>query len=194
MANSRVFSYCLALFFCLISYANAAVYQTEDDHGNLTFSDIPMPSSQEYNFTTSLNHFNASNTTQAQLSDQASLAQPESSPTAASSTSGIPTDKLANYSISILSPADQTTFQNQEPITVTVQLSPNLRQGDQIQLTVDGKPYQEPQASAIFLLNDLIRGTHQIQARVLTTEGGQSLSQPITIYKHQPSAILNSGR
>jgi hypothetical protein len=187
----------LGLLMMTTSVVAQSVYKTIENNGGVEFSDVPTQTSQMY----SLNGGNISNFDSGDNSS--GLAGTTLVPSAVSSgtvsvsetMSGTPAVAPVYTAINIVQPTDQTVFQNQNPIGVTVATQPALQDGDKIQLILDGKPYGEPQASSSFSISgDIERGTHWIQARIVTATGqSQNVSRAVTIFKRQASKILNSG-
>lgn len=168
-----------------VAFGQSAVYQSVQPDGSLSFSDTPTENSQLYAVTG------------ANISDFSSQVS-ATSPNATGSVSGatvLGSDMTAgstSYSdVTIMQPVNQTTFHSQEPIGVSVVTSPALRPGDLVQLVVDGLPIGEPQASLQFTVGDLVRGTHQLQARVVNSNGQTlKMSLTTTIFKQQASVLL----
>jgi hypothetical protein len=73
-----------------------------------------------------------------------------------------------------------------------MKLEPPLQAGDEIQLWIDHERYGNPTSTLEFdLPADLPRGTHHLQAKVLTPDGEVLIkSNEFILYKHQTS-ILN---
>jgi hypothetical protein len=198
LASSLVRGICAA-FFSLIFFANisqALVYQTTEADGSVSFAYVPNSNSQPLNLNgAGVSGFSAANvqTATPMASATSGSVASVSSTTATEATAKV--SELSTYSkVVISSPIDQTTFQSQDPIPVNVETQPLLQDGDKLQLIVDGKPYGQPQTESLFALAGLERGTHQIQARVINAkEAPLTVSQTVTIYKHQQSVLLQAG-
>lgn len=172
-----------SLFVASYACGQAQIYQSVDAHGALSFSDTPSAGSQPYVLTG------------ANISDfSASAVTPTTTTSSVSETAGSGA-AVAAYAVSIVQPADQTTIHNQSPIAITISIQPGLKTGDMAQLMVDGAPLGAPQTALQFTIQDLIRGTHQVQARVVNPQG-QTLvmSLPITLFKQQASVLLPVGK
>ena len=180
-------------FFLFNSSAQNVVYQHVTPDGLITFTDVPTPGSR-------LITLQNSNTSSYATSKTLASNNPPSSGTASLSSSSARAQvnsadispAVPNYVLNIISPADQTTFQNQTPISVIITIQPSLQNGDQVQLILDGKPYGQPQAGLTFNLEGLERGTHQLQVRVMTgaDQSTSIVSSTTTIYKQQASQLL----
>ena len=185
--NVAVFLMLLTLFFSSSSVAQTTIYKTIEQDGSVSFSDIPTQNSKEI----VLDKTSANND-----ASPATAVPTMTTPTAGTqntpSVSGGPIAGQTGYALAISSPADSATFQNQSPIDVAVSVTPDLHNDDKLQLIVDGKPFGNPQSSPNFSLDGLMRGTHQIQVGIYspTEKKVTTVSQTITIYKHQASILL----
>jgi hypothetical protein len=142
----------ILLFFCFISFAQAAtIYKQIDEKGNITYSDTPLKNSKVII-----------------VPDQSSTRSSPKSKTVSTPTTSTPTQPneqhLSYKTFDIISPTDQQTFQNQRQIPVQINIEPDLQPGDKIQLYLDGNPYASPEARTTLELNELDRGSHTITA------------------------------
>jgi len=103
-----------------------------------------------------------------------------------------------NYVVTIESPVDGATFQNNtESVQVTFSINPDLKAGDEVSLLVDGKvdPGSSPgpvQPSKMNVnLSSLERGPHTLQV-FIKSKSGETLGQSslITIHQQRPSKLL----
>ncbi len=92
-----------------------------------------------------------------------------------------------NYTtFNIASPSNLQTFQNQRDIGLKFNIKPKLQKGDKIAIYIDGesKAYFVGAQSQV-TLNNLPRGEHKIQARLLDANNKVlRISSEITIYVH----------
>ena len=90
--------------------------------------------------------------------------------------------------VSISAPAQGTTIPpGQESIPVQVSLSPQLKDGDAIQLMFNGQPYVPASSSTSYNIGSLIRGEHSIQAQVIDSNGNviaQSGTTTVYVKRH----------
>lgn len=156
----------LLILISLIGYAD--IYMQTDKNGNTTYSDVPTSdkaikiAAPETNTTTS--------TTSATTPSNAS-AEVQTFP----SNQIISTQAKKPYTtFVIISPADQATIQNQPTISVNVSVTPNLQEGDAVQIYLDGSPWGKSLPATQFTFTAPERGTHQISAR-LVDKNGQTL-------------------
>lgn len=77
-------------------------------------------------------------------------------------------------SISFNTPENDQAIWNQAQIPVTVTTTPELKQGDLIQLVINGKE-EPPQASNQFVLSGLPRGSYSIKAIILDSQKNRLL-------------------
>lgn len=91
-------------------------------------------------------------------------------------------------SVSISVPAQGTTIPpGQESIPVQISLTPQLKDGDAIQLMFNGQPYVAPSSSTSYNIGSLIRGEHSIQAQIIDNNGNviaQSTSVTVYVKRH----------
>ncbi|HTY98275.1 MAG TPA: hypothetical protein VMB75_00460, partial [Rhodocyclaceae bacterium] len=96
-----------------------------------------------------------------------------------------PGNSTAPYgTLAIAQPQDQqTVFDNNGVVDVVVSISPPLRGGgDRVVLLVDGKAAAR-QAGPAFRLSGVDRGTHSLQAQLVSGDGRPLLSSaPVTFY------------
>ena len=75
----------------------------------------------------------------------------------------------------IVSPANDTAVRNNAGnLTVRGQVSPKLASGHRVQLLLDGVPQGAPRRTLEFSLENIDRGTHHLQVRIVDS-GGQGL-------------------
>ncbi|KAA0015965.1 DUF4124 domain-containing protein [Salinicola corii] len=93
----------------------------------------------------------------------------------------------------ITRPGDQQTLPTGQAGNVQVKLAiePALQRGDRVQLRVDGKVSQSPMHTSVFVLSQLPRGEHQLQADLVDAQGQVKLSTPpVTLYVQRASVNL----
>jgi hypothetical protein len=100
-----------------------------------------------------------------------------------------PTEEAADFSyesLSIVSPgAEQTLWNIEGVLNVTLDLRPGLREGHQVRLFVDGDPL-DPVATTSIRVQEVWRGVHNIQAEVVDATGRLMIrSQPNRFYVQQ---------
>jgi hypothetical protein len=98
----------------------------------------------------------------------------------------------AGYQLDIVDPAYQSTvFSDPGDVTVSVTVVPDLANGDQVELLVDGLSAGPPSATLSFSLAGIPRGQHQLQARIIDSTGNVgSVSPSSTFYMWQASRLF----
>ena len=99
---------------------------------------------------------------------------------------------VTHYEVTFTSPkADESIRDNTGNVNVSVQLNPPLSGGDTIQFSMDGQPQGEPGPGTELSLTNLDRGTHTVQATVLS-QGGKPLGSASTTFTIQRFSALNN--
>lgn len=169
-------------------FAQAVIYKTVAPNGAVTFSDTPSANStqvnlNQMNITNSNNAATSSNTDTPSNQDKIDSKDPATDYNASTST--------GYSSIAIVSPENETTFQNQYDIVVKVQTKPDLLPQDMVQLILDGAPAGKPAHALEFKVANLSRGTHIVQAVIIADGQRKNVSNNVTFYIHQPSQLLS---
>lgn len=168
----------IILFILLLPlYCKADIYQQTDANGNIIFSDEPQSeNAQPLNITDTA--VNAVSTTEKK-------------------SAAVPVDQNKNADISfygmftIVSPRNEETFQNPVSIPVQISLDPRLKEGDRIQIYVDGKAWHAAVVSTQFSLNEIERGSHQIQAKIIDqSDNAKQESNIVTIYVQRTTILI----
>lgn len=99
--------------------------------------------------------------------------------------------------LGISEPKNEATIRNNQGyIPVIIEINPELKQGDLLQIIFDAEPLGKPQASMIFALNNVKRGSHTIAVEALDADGNVlNTSDEITIYMQRPRVgmVANTG-
>ena len=94
-------------------------------------------------------------------------------------------------SITIVQPLnDETVHENAGSVHVVMRLRPALRDGDGIEILIDGKTVSR-RASTSIDVEGVERGTHELRARIVA-QGGEVLvsSPPVTFHMWQASRLF----
>jgi len=92
--------------------------------------------------------------------------------------------------IAITSSTHERTRRNTQGVGVTVSVKPKLESGDQLQLYFYGAPYGAPQSKTQFMLSEVERGAHTLEAAILSEDGNElKRSPPSTFFLHQQSTL-----
>lgn len=149
---------CLPLTLALLGHtfaASAEVYTYIDAEGNRVFTDQPPRGNAERIELAPSNAF--SNAPRAPL-PPIEHDQPPAPP--------------PYLLLRILLPAPDTTISdNDGNLLVTLNSDPALRPGDNYRLLLDGQPHGTPTRSAVFPLQNIDRGTHQLAAEIIDANG-----------------------
>lgn len=164
------------------------VYKSTDAQGNTVFTDLPTPDSQKINI---------------QPAQTYSLPSPP--PPNGEGENGkleklkdfLDNSSESRYEVSILSPQDKETLSTDiHSFTVSISVNPQLKEGDKIQLLLNGEPYGEPSTSTDIVVSPdvrLPRGSYQLQARVVSGENPSTIkgeSSTITFYQFRKSILV----
>ena len=170
--ETRLIFVLLALLLATAALADA--YTWTDEDGIVHYSDRPHPGAKVL-----------------QLGESATRSRPQ--PTARSSSNNandVVAQPATGYTnISIASPAAEETLWNIEAVlNVSVALSPALRPGHQVRVYFDGTPQMVGGTS--FQLTDVYRGVHNLQVEVLDETGKLIIrSRPSRFYVQQNSIL-----
>jgi len=96
----------------------------------------------------------------------------------------------ATQQLTLLSPAPEQVFFNDETVSVRLDVQPALKPTQAITWHLNGKALEQPPSAASFSLQGLERGTYVLSAMVVDQVTGDALNSPtVTFYFRQPSAL-----
>jgi len=173
----------IILLSALPLIATADIYRTIDSNGITTFSDQPNAAAEAVKLPS---------------------ANIVTSPVSAEKKTGNGHDKNAlskksDYTgFSLLKPKDQETLPNPTDMTMSVAVSPELREGDTVQFFLDGQSVAPAAANTIVVIPKtrgdnviLDRGTHTAYAELLNAAGNSlEKTDSVTFYIHYQSALF----
>ena len=174
----------VAFFLCglLCVSTQAAVYKKELPDGTVTYTDQPDPGAK------------------AIVLPEIQTIQPP--PKTVINESGSPSkdkapDTAFNYTmLKIVSPSDNDTLrENAGQVEISLAIEPSLQTqaGHKILVTMDGKPIAEPGTSLQYVIENMDRGTHTLQAAVVDTAGNTLIRTAITtIYVKRHSILFQT--
>jgi hypothetical protein len=168
----------ILLGLLLSGAAHAQAYKWTDDDGIVHYSDRPQPGAERVDLGTS----NSARRTRVR--------QPAASVPSVQDTGAAETAAPFRYeSLTIGSPAAEETLWNIEGVlTVTLALSPALQPGHQVRVYFDGNA--RPVAGTSFQLQEVYRGAHNLQAEILDETGALMIrSVPSRFYVQQNSVL-----
>ncbi len=165
----------LSALLLLPQLGAAQIYKSVDEQGNVSFSDTPPPSGPSE---------------QIKLKETNSAPPPEIiEPLEPDSGSGADEAVGADYSVTIASPANETTIpMGPGNFSVSAAVQPGLGGDSLLQLYVDGSASGSPQSSSTWELTNVFRGAHDLSVAVVDNKGDQlAVSEPVRVYVLRPS-------
>jgi hypothetical protein len=168
------------LVMCLLAYASQAqeskvqLWKWTDANGVVHYSDTPGPGAVKVDLAVP-------------------QGQPGSAPVPTASASGSGSIQVAPQkykALTIVAPDDQTSYFDADPVVnVQVDSDPELLEGDQIYLYVDGQRYGSSGGAYTYSLPNLPRGAHTLRAVIFDADGTEKIrSAQVTVYLKQPIA------
>ena len=150
------------------------IFKTTDADGNVVFTDQPPAGTEGEKV--ELKRTNTAAPTQVRQ------APPDSA--------GAPTEvESFEYSVRILSPDNETTIaMGPGNFSVSAAVDPAPRDGEVLQLQLDGENWGEPQQATSWALTNVFRGAHDLTVSVVDAEGEPlATSDPVRVYVLRPS-------
>lgn len=156
--------------FCHIVICYGQIYKSVGANGETVFSDQPTPGAESIDLPPVQTYESATAKNQTVPSDEKNNAA--ESQTAAYKTLEISSPKN-----------DESVRQNEGIVIVQANVLPNLREGDQFQLVMDGNVVGQMQTSPTFVLTNVDRGTHLIAVQIIDSKGNPVIqSSAITFH------------
>lgn len=150
--------------------ALSTTYRWVDADGVVHYSDTPQPGATVVELTPT----------------QTYHATPVPAQSQASATAG--NSEVAVYnSCAITQPKAEDTLYAPQSVDVTVQIVPDLRDGDALTVTMDGAPLQSSDSALQFRSTNVDRGTHVLNSTIRDASGKQLCAANVTFYIRQPS-------
>jgi hypothetical protein len=166
-----IFTILVALILS-VGFAQAdTVYRWVDAQGNVHYSDHPHPGASKV------------------LLPQTQTYAPPATAQITTPTPLPPAAPTAGYSqFSLATPGNQATLWYVREVTVSVNLSPDLRSGDTITYHLDGKTIGPTRATSV-TFEDVDRGEHTASATLNAANGATMSASSVTFYIRQKSII-----
>ncbi len=169
-----------ALTLILVSFGATAIaadtYTGVGKNGERVFSDQPFPGGQKIEGPTPVNTYESK--------------QPRSAAPGPRARPGA--DRFQYQSCSIAQPTADQTFINPESVSIAVRLVPDLRPGDLVSISVDGKQLSSGQMSA--RLAPVFRGSHSVTATVRDSAGTIVCSAPALVFHVKQPTVTQGNR
>ncbi len=155
---------CLIVVFLAPATAPADIYRSVDENGNIVFSDTPSEGAEKIDV-------EEAQTVESPRTKPFKYEPPESEPA--------PPYKQ----VAIISPEnDKSVRANSGDISVKIAVNPALRLNHQLEVLMDGNQVASGRAMSVDLEN-VARGTHTLQARVIARNGKTIMSsEPVTFH------------
>ena len=101
---------------------------------------------------------------------------------------------VAYKRVVIRRPSDDATVRdNTGAVELAVELDPTLQPGHRMSVIIDGRTIYDQLEVDRVVLNDVDRGTHRLQVKVLDADGAeQAASQPVTFHMHRATVLTPS--
>jgi hypothetical protein len=160
-----------------VGLANAQIYKSVDANGVVAFSDTPPKGPQDK--VEKLQTPSHVNSMQAVPVAPIDAGDPDSSATEAERT------------LSMVSPLDNATIPMGAGIfDVAVNATPELGDGESLELYLDGEKVGEAQTALSWTLTYVIRGAHTLEAKWVSEDGSVlATSAPVTVFVLRPSIL-----
>ena len=170
----RRLAFTLIPLICSVTLAATTIYKWVDENGVVHYSDQPHPNAQKLEI----------EGVQTYSSRAAAVRAPVSTETQAEAATGYRGCVVAQ-------PQDQQSLTDAHSVFIRVQTDPSLRRGDQVFITLDGKPLNGGSATGMSAnVSPIDRGEHTVQAQVKDNNGQTACQTPsVTFYVHQPNLL-----
>lgn len=173
----------LTLLLSQAAMAQNAIYRTTDKDGNVVFTDAPPAGTRKAEVV----EMQPINTTPAPVPRELTLKELEEEATKETAV------KLQE--VRITSPANKETIpRGPGNFSVRVKVKPAMRDGQSLQLFMDGVPHAEPQRSGAWTLKNVFRGAHDLTVGLIDSEGQTTvMSEPVTVFVQRPGVGNQAG-
>lgn len=154
MKSSQIAGLFLAAILSMT--AQAAIYKTIDENGNVVYSDS-RPAGQNSK-EVDLKPITPMPALSPQKNSQKKPSEPKSS-------------KYYYSELKVIDPANGATIRNEGNFTVRIQVSPKLATSHRVRLLLDGKKVDKPKRSLRFTLLNIDRGSHDLKVEIIDSRG-----------------------
>jgi len=158
----------------LVNGNEMKIYRWVDEEGKTHFSDTAVPGTDEVEVKE--NNLLFSDTVKVASADKTNDENHDKA--------------VINYQVNITSPADnQALRSNNGNIDIHVAIEPAKKHTQTLQLYLDGKKLGNPQISPTIQVQNIDRGTHQVQVELLSKSGKVLAKTPIVTVHLQRTSI-----
>lgn len=172
-----VLASCLLAFAAQAQEAKKELWMWKDANGVIHYSDVPGPGAKKVDLTV--------------IEAQPRPATPAASPASGLPDSSAPVAPVRYTTLEILQPENESSFfEADATVQVSIRSDPDLAEGDQLVLYLDGRVVGGPGSSFEHTLSNLDRGAHLLAARIVDSRGREKIrSKDVTIYIKQVTTI-----
>ncbi|WP_394227628.1 DUF4124 domain-containing protein [Pseudoalteromonas spongiae] len=165
----------LLIFIMLLPVTNLAakeIYMWRDENGVLVFSDTKRPGAKVISLADD-------KATSMKKADTSIFDKPDDP------------NKKIEYGVEIVSPSHEETIRdNTGSLHVSIRITPSFNPKYKVQLLFNGKRNTPPQSKSVFVMRNVDRGAHTIQAQLFDEKGNAvATSEQITFFMHRASSI-----
>lgn len=161
---------------CMDGHAASRIYKTVDENGNVVFTDIPPKEGQ------------SGQAVAVEMPNTFQPAAPESREEWIVDPADEEDAEAASFSytsLSITAPGnDEAIRENAGNVNVVAEVNPELQIGHRVRILMDGKPEQAG-AQTVFMLPNVDRGTHSVQAEIIDDSGKVLITSSPTTFTLQ---------
>ena len=169
----------LMLVACSVASAGTTVYKWVDENGVTHYSDQPHENAAKVEVREPATY--SPKTGPAAAVARASQGEPQASAPAG-----------AYQSCSLSQPTPDQVFLSTYSVTVVVSTSPQLRPGDRVVVTLDGRPRTDLAAASTSITIDPIdRGTHSVEATIQDSNGQTVCSTSSATFHVRQASLLS---
>jgi len=180
----RYMKYGFLLLLLVAAGLQAQVYRSVDKNGNVIYSDVESDNAEEVIIDLAPSYTAPTVISPSSNGENGSTYEDE--PTEENLEDKVIT--IPKYQVTIISPAQNESFQNPEMITVTANILPvlNAIRADKLLFKLDGKIIGSAQASTSITLTALERGSHILLVSIVDKTG--------TVIKKSKSVLFHVHR
>ena len=168
----------LWLFFTSLPWLStqADIYKTVDEDGKAVFTDNPKGKPAE----------------SIKLKKGNTISLPPVTPSSSGQPGSNEGTPFSYREFTITKPSQDATIRGAGNFSVLATISPALRPSHSVQLYINGKPYGKQQKGLLFNLTDVDRGTHNIEIKVINSDGRVLKNANVTVHVRRTSVYRDT--